>query len=283
MHIIKKCSEVNDQQIFEAFREGFSDYIIKFNMDKPTFINRFFGAEGNDRKYSFIALKNNKLVGIVLGGIKTGECLKTLRCGGMAVVACERGTGVAKDLMQHHEQLAKELNCKQLFLEVLSNNDRAIKFYKKLNYEIIYNLTYRKLELTDSPFKDVNVDIYNKIEDSSYNEILKLRKVDLSHLPWQGQFTYFKESPAKYYCYKQNNKIIAGLVATKDRIIYIWVHPNYRLQGIAKALLKKSATDLNSKTWRAFYANNSLLHTFCNKLNMKFEQFSQYEMYKLLK
>ena len=42
MFIIKKCSEVNDQLTYEAFSQGFSDYIIKFNMKKEAFLKHFF-------------------------------------------------------------------------------------------------------------------------------------------------------------------------------------------------------------------------------------------------
>lgn len=41
----KRCSEVNIDLVYEAFRDGFSDYIIKMEVSKEDFIKRFFGPE----------------------------------------------------------------------------------------------------------------------------------------------------------------------------------------------------------------------------------------------
>ena len=37
----KRCSEVNIDLVYEAFRDGFSDYIIKMEVSKEDFIKRF--------------------------------------------------------------------------------------------------------------------------------------------------------------------------------------------------------------------------------------------------
>lgn len=73
---------------------------------------------------------------MTLGGLKMGENFKTLRCGGMSLIPEERGTGLAKTLMDFHEKKAAiDMGCSQLFLEVIDSNERAIKFYQKLGYK----------------------------------------------------------------------------------------------------------------------------------------------------
>ena len=37
----KRCSEINIDLVYEAFRDGFSDYIIKMEVSKEDFIKRF--------------------------------------------------------------------------------------------------------------------------------------------------------------------------------------------------------------------------------------------------
>ena len=37
----KRCSEVNIDLVYEAFKDGFSDYIIKMEVSKGDFIKRF--------------------------------------------------------------------------------------------------------------------------------------------------------------------------------------------------------------------------------------------------
>ncbi|HDR3982008.1 TPA: GNAT family N-acetyltransferase, partial [Bacillus anthracis] len=80
----KRCSEINIDLVYEAFRDGFSDYIIKMEVSKGDFIKRFFGLEGNSLEHSFLALDGDKPVGVILGGIKDYENIKTMRCGTLA-------------------------------------------------------------------------------------------------------------------------------------------------------------------------------------------------------
>ena len=138
----KRCTEVNEDIIFQAFQIGFSDYIIQIEMTKDFFMDRFFGPEGNCLEYSVIALDEDKPVGLNLGGIKIFEGIKTLRCGALCVHPDYRGTEVSKRLFRLHKEIAIANGCKQLFLEVIAGNDRAINFYEKKGYEKVYDMVY---------------------------------------------------------------------------------------------------------------------------------------------
>lgn len=65
--------------IYEAFTDGFSDYIINVSLAKEEFVRRFFGPEGNTLENSIIAFDGHKPIGLNLGGIKIYEGIKTLR------------------------------------------------------------------------------------------------------------------------------------------------------------------------------------------------------------
>ena len=74
----KRCSEVNIDLVYEAFKDGFSDYIIKMEVSKEDFIQRFLGPEGNFRTFFSCFLEEGKSVGVILGGIKDYESIKTM-------------------------------------------------------------------------------------------------------------------------------------------------------------------------------------------------------------
>ncbi len=282
MTTIKLCSEVSDTQIFETFEAGFIDYMIQIKMEEAMFIERFFGPEGNDRALSYIAFEDDKPVGITLGGLKTDEAITTLRCGGMSVIPEARGTGIAKTLMEHHIQKAKEIGCRQLFLEVIDGNDRAIAFYKKMGYENVYNLTYRTWKLNEHPFTMPDDAPHPPVEIMTFEDIHTLRTTDYSHLPWQASFDYVKDLPCNYYGIKEQGEVVAGIVATATRIVYLWVHPDKREKGYARALLHRVITDLSPEVLHISYANNASAHTFCNHYRMDIEAISQLEMYRWL-
>lgn len=282
MYNYKKCIEVSDDTIYDVFKGGFSDYITPFRMTKDQLIGRFFGVEGNKRELSFIAFDGKKPVGIMLGGIKKGEIFKTLRCGAMALIPEVRGLGVAKELFKLHKDLAKSLECKQLFLEVIEGNDRAINFYNKMGYEKEYNLSYMYLDIDDNNKKYFDKCNNLSIEVLNYNDIYSLRKNEFSHLPWQACFYYFDQLPCKYYGIKINDKIIAGLVGTENIIYYLWVYPEHRTKGYASALISRLISDTNTNKLNIMFTNNSQIHMFCKHIGMKKSDINQFEMYMLI-
>lgn len=283
MYKFLKCSQVSDTEIFKAFNAGFIDYMIQVKMEEKDFISRFFGPEGNDRALSHIAYNaKHEPVGITLGGLKTNEALKTLRCGGMCVVPEERGKGLAYDLMKLHREEAERLGCEQLFLEVINGNDRAVSFYKKLGYEKIYDISYRSMEI-DADFElDMKPDENLSIDRITFEELEELRNWDTSHLPWQYSFDYFNKIETNCYGVKRNGSIIAGLASSGVKILYLWVHPEYRRKGIASHLVNRMISDNKPEKITMAYTNNNEIHTFANKLGMKLDNISQFEMYRLI-
>lgn len=280
---IKRCNEVADTLIYEGFQAGFADYMIQVELDEPTFIDHFFGPEGNERSCSFVALEEGKPVGVILGGLKGNEDFKTLRCGGMALIPEVRGSGLAKRLMDLHEKEARGQGCRQLALEVIKGNDRAIRFYEKSGYEIVTHMQYRAWQPKEAAMNwKVPEETMAQVEAVDLVEIKHLRETERTRLPWQGSFPYFEAFPTKSYGIWAEEKLIAGLVATPRRLLYLWVDPAYRNQGYAKAMLKRMVEELKPEVLRISYLNNVGFHTFANHLGMELDEISQWEMVKWL-
>lgn len=126
------CSEVDISLAYRAFTVGFSDYIVKMDHSQDLFISRFFGAEGNQLEYSYIAMDEDKPIGLILGGLKRYEGVLTMRCGTLAVHPDYRGTGVSSKLFELHKANALACECKQLFLEVLWETTGQFNFIRSL-------------------------------------------------------------------------------------------------------------------------------------------------------
>ncbi|QKE72089.1 GNAT family N-acetyltransferase [Arthrobacter citreus] len=278
-----RCSEVDIDLAFQAFSIGFSDYMVKFEYSKEQFVNVFFGAEGNKLEHSFVAIHENEAVGVILGGIKTYENIKTMRCGTLAISPDYRGVGVSQKLFELHKEEAEKNGCKQLFLEVIVGNDRAINFYKKLGYEKIYDLSYfSKSDLTNLQQlqSQANAEI-NKVDFHHFKETFN--KWDY-HINWQNDIDYLEKlTNFSYYLAKVNNENIGALaINANGRISFLMVDKAYRHQKIATNLLQYAATELNLKAISTSIPNNNSLEGFMNKLEFKREKIAQYEMYKLI-
>ncbi|MDF2880699.1 MAG: N-acetyltransferase [Clostridiaceae bacterium] len=279
----KRCTDVSMVDTFKAFSIGFSDYIIKLKMSQDVFENRFFYVEGNSVEYSFVAFHDNDPVGVILGGIKKYEGIKTLRCDTFAISPDYRGTEISKKLFQLHQQTATENHCKQLFLEVIVGNDRAIKFYKKMGYDKIYDLSY---------FTADNLEVLNKYNlkkiDAKHIDINmfenSLENLQDVHINWQNHIDYIKKShDAMLYGAFENDRLIAVLcINNLGKISHIWVEKSKRNMGTAAALINRACKGLNLSKLNIGFPNNNLLEGFLKNIGFKRDAIAQYEMYKTL-
>lgn len=271
----KSCREVDKRLVFQAFQKGFSDYMINFQMTEEFFIERFFGAEGNSLDHSYIALEDSMGIGVILGGIREFDGLKTMRCGAMCISPERRGKGVAKRLLELHKQMAKNEKCQQLFLEVIVGNDRAIKFYEKNGYRKVYDLAYY--------FTD-NIDWLKNIKtDKALNiDFRKLKKFRDSfqgvHINWQNEMDYIKKTDAQHFGILDNQKLVGAISIEKGKIMFIAIDKNYRNQGLAKVLIKAGLSPSINRLSVSF-PNNSSLEGYFRKLQFKKNELAQYEMY----
>lgn len=279
----KKCSEVDIDLVYEAFKNGFSDYIIKLEMPKEIFVSRFFCTEGNSLEQSFIALDIDKPIGLVLGGIKIYEGVKTMRCGTLAVTPDYRGKDISTKLMELHKEEAKIQRCKQLFLEVIFGNDRAINFYKKLNYEKIYNLNYFSLESLKGLSSNAKLSLH--IKKSNIEELKLVReKVRDVHINWQNDIEFIEKSQGQVTLGAYINEKLAGIISANknSRINFIWVENALRHSGIGTSLIIKAVERLNISKISIGIPNNASIQGFVNKIGFKQDDVSQYEMYYTL-
>ena len=279
------CSTVEFESIYNAFQIGFSDYIIKIEMSKEIFLQRFFGPEGNQLEHSYIAFDQGMPIGVILGGVKNYEGVKTLRCGTLCIHPDYRGKGVSKKLFELHRQVAIDNNCKQMFLEVIVGNDKAINFYKNLGYEKVYDINYYSYQ--NDKDKDVSKEIDDLIEIKkiSFNAIKSLaNQLKDIHINWQNDFDYIEklEDLVHYGVYKDSEIIGALSLNTNGKIYFIWTKPSERHSGIARNMLRKALIELNLKELSISFPNNANLAGFVKHNNFKKEEISQYEMYLTL-
>jgi ribosomal protein S18 acetylase RimI-like enzyme len=275
----RKCSEVEDRQIHQAFSDGFSDYIIKMEIPYEDFVKRFFGPEGNSRKFSFIAFDGDKPVGVILGGIKTYESIKTMRCGTLAISSGYRGKRISQQLFELHKEAAIEQGCKQLFLEVIVGNDRAINFYKRLGYEKVYDIVfYSTANLSNQLLKEkINVDV-RKVDFHGFKAAAE--KWDY-HINWQNDLEFVAEIPTiNYFAAYENGRVTGSLaISPGGNIHFLMVDKPHRGQGVATSLLHTAVNELQLTKLATGFPNNHLLEGFFKKHGFEKGSLAQYEMY----
>ncbi|MDA1577196.1 GNAT family N-acetyltransferase [Bacillus cereus group sp. TH228LC] len=278
----KRCSEVNIDLVNEAFKDGFSDYIIKMEVSKEDFIKRFFGVEGNSLEHSFLALDGDMPVGVILGGIKDYENIKTMRCGTLAVHPNYRGVGVSQMLFELHKEEALQNECKQLFLEVIVGNDRAIRFYTKLGYEKVYDLSYYNLkDMTKIMLKECKGIEVKQLEFAAFK--VEIQKWVHFHINWQNDMDYIEKTNNLFYGAYVNNDLKGAIcINEQGKISFIFIDKEYRNRSIGSKLLQVARDELNLESLSIGFPNNNLLEGFLKKTGFEKNSLAQYEMYLLI-
>lgn len=279
----KRCSQVGMDKVYEAFSVGYSDYIIKVKMERDEFEKRFFGPEGNSPDNSFVAFDGEAPVGLILGGIKEYEGIKTLRCGTFAVHPDYRGGETSKKLFELHRQEAINNGCRQLFLEVIAGNDRAVNFYKKVGYNKVYDISYftlnntEKLNIVCQPemmIKKISKDVFlTSMKQSSYD-----------HINWQNDLEYIEklENMSFYGAYMNDKLAGSACVSPNGKIFFLYVDKCLRLKGTGKALLCAACSEMAFQKLSISFPNNSSLEGFARHIGFEKDAVSQFEMYNQL-
>src|SRR5690554_6352026 len=277
---ILKCSEVTDEDIYLTFREGFSDYLIKFDLNKDQFLEMFFGAEGNKRDHSYIAYDMNRPVGLVLGGVISYDDSKTFRCGTLAVVPNYRKMGLARVLREKHEDIGRSHRCQMMMLEVIAGNDRAVDFYEKFGYEKAYFLRYYTLkELRKFPDRTIEVE---KIRPESIRRIKPI--LNETHINWQNSLDYIdKLEGIKYFGITSRSNLYSFVIFDDNGKIYrMWTHPGHRREGHGIAMLHKVIEVTGKQELYMSVSSNAGISNFLRRFGFHKDSLHQYEMIKPL-
>ena len=273
-------TQIQVSEIYKAFILGFSDYIIKVDLAETSFVTRFFGPEGNDVKLCHVALADGEPIGLVMGGIREWDGLKTLRCGALCIASEFRGTDVARTLMDLHWKDGVDHHCQRLSLEVIKGNDRAIRFYEKNGYFPAYDIKYYKIKAENLEAKPVEDFIRLKEVDFKTLGAHRKKQSDI-HIHWQSELEYYKESTTDRHFEIQLGDRLAGCLSLSraGKINYLWIEPKDRNRGLGKNALQETAKVMNLEAMNIAFTNNGSLEGFLRALHFEKDKIEQFEMF----
>lgn len=169
---IKRLNELNFDDITDCFNEAFYDYIIPVTVTTEYLKRRFLGGRVN-LNFSFGAFNDNKLVGFIIHGIDYINNIKTAFNIATGVIPEYRGTSIVQKIYDYAIPILKSEGICQCKLEVICNNERAIKSYKKVGFSITRQLhcfsgdllSYKELDncIKLQKVEEIHWDRYNNL------------------------------------------------------------------------------------------------------------------------
>ncbi|RFM34276.1 GNAT family N-acetyltransferase [Chitinophaga silvisoli] len=267
---------VATNQLCQVFNEAFSDYVIPMQLTVSLLQQKLTG-ESIQLDCSAGAFQGDDLYGFILHGREESRP-EVLYNGGTGVVPMARGRHLVQELYEYFIPKYQQQGVKEILLEVIATNQKAIKAYENAGFEQQRRFLCFKGEvpLTKKAMKGVLIQ-KNLLPPES-----------IVH-PFADQVPSWSNSIASVRREKQHTTTWVALVEheivgyisvflASRRIRQIGVKKEMRRRGIGTALMQQAAEALgNPFTLINVDAQNKGLISFLEHMGMS-EILTQYEM-----
>ncbi|MFX0015948.1 MAG: GNAT family N-acetyltransferase [Promethearchaeota archaeon] len=284
--IIKSLETISLSEITKTFNEAFADYVIQFTATEEYLQTRWKGA-GVDYKLSYGGFENDTLVGFIIHGIDNWNGLKTAFNVGTGVIPEYRGKRMVKNIYDYAIPKLKKHGIQQCLLEVIQENERAIRAYHRIGFKEgreLISLTYTSE--ANQVEHGVNTQIQFEIEENIRHVNWDIIQTFWDFYPsWENSISALIRSAEIYhYLGMLKDKRLIGYVIFNPKTGYIpqfGVAKGERGKDYARNLFNKLAT-LNNR-FSIINVEKQANQTLKFLTTYGFKKFiSQYEMKKIL-
>lgn len=270
------------EEMHKTFLMAFSDYQIPFNLSLAEFSKKFVEKLNMDFSLSPAVFDEDRMVAFIFTSLNIYDGLLTAYNGGTGVIKSHRGIGLVKQMYNFLTPKLKEKNVTQCVLEVLTQNERAIRAYdscgfRKSRYYHCYKLTGKKTFTQYNYPWGIKVSLFP--EWKTYTKFFDF-------LP------SFLDTPSMIDHNLKNERIIEAVLngevvgyaiyqPIQGRISHIGVNPGWRRKGIGSSLLNYIYEDSANKNLSIININKeaSGMKEFLSVMGFE-NQFDQWEMVK---
>jgi ribosomal protein S18 acetylase RimI-like enzyme len=150
---IVPASELGLAELAELFSAGYEDYYAPIHVDRVG-LEFMVGAWDIDLDASRVAKVEDSGAGVVLLGIRGSEGW----IGGLGVVKRRRRSGIGEALMRAAIAQAHDRGVRELRLEVMQQNERAIPLYERLGFTTTRELDVWSLVAASGAVREIPVE-----------------------------------------------------------------------------------------------------------------------------
>ena len=136
---IRNLVGISLAELIDCLLQAFSGYYVKMPSDLEYWGSRFKAARV-DPQLSFGMFDEQQLVGFIINGIDQHNNQLTAFNTGTGVLPDYRGKSTVDHLYAHALPIFRNYGIQKCMLEVIRENDRAIKVYERIGFELKRNL-----------------------------------------------------------------------------------------------------------------------------------------------
>ncbi len=277
MIYFKTLDNISIEVVHKTFQEAFSDYQVKIELPLWKF-QQMLLRRGYHPAISIGAFQDERLVGIVLNGLRQWKGKVTAYDLGTGVIAEFRRQGITSEMLLQVKSLLKTKQVEQYLLEVLKTNQSAIELYNKQGFELQREFSCYQLEKEKFiPKTSVKVKHLERLE------LKELREFWNFEPSWQNSESSIEAVPEafEYVIAEYSSTVIAyGMIDKKTGDIpQIAVHKDNRRKGIGSSILSElvRSTDAQRVSVLNVEASDKNMNDFLVQSGFNY-QVGQYEM-----
>ena len=256
--------------LVQYLNQGFEDYFIPIQFNHVTFLN-MLRKDGIDLTASRILLVDHHPCGIALIARRGW----TSRLAAMGISSERRGKGAGSWFMEKLTEEACERGDREMLLEVIEQNEPAVKLYRRCGFESVRRLLgfVRKDSKESDP---------GDLQEIDLREMGRLvSQYGLPDLPWQlsGESIAQMNPPARAF---RNGQAYVAVSNPEAEHVVIWsllVEPQARGRGLGTRLLKSMlALGATNPTWHAPAVFPEEFQKVFRRAGFEQEKLSQWQM-----
>lgn len=256
-------------ELIETLNRGFENYFvpIQFNISQFSTMLR---KDSLDLDSSRVLLIDGEPSGIALIARRGW----TSRLAAMGISQPVRGKGAGSWFMDKLIEESRQRNDREMVLEVIEQNESAVKLYQKYGFQIVRRLIgFIRTSSADNGA--------GSLEEMDLREAGRLISLyGLPDLPWQlsGETIAHMTPPVRAYCKSQAYAVISNPDAEHIVIWSLFVHPDARGNELGLDMLKSLIAMHTGKTWHVPAILPEELGKVYEKAGFEKEKLSQWQM-----
>lgn len=231
--------------IHKCFLEAFSDYFVKLLPDLAAFRD-MNTVRGVDYSASMGLFEAGALAGFTLNGLGNWRGRPTAYDAGTAVVKELRGRGHAGEIFRRLVPVLEGRGLKNYLLEVIDENEGAVKLYKNMGFEV--KRRFACMKLAPGAFKPgaASAVEIKDVPPAAWPELRSAMEADDAFMPsWQNSWDSLCRLPGNFAVkavWDGGRPAGYGVVAPAGGSLpQLWVHSSMRRRGLGTALLAELA------------------------------------------
>lgn len=234
-------------EIHRTFLESYSDYIIKTQMTETQLANHV-AQNGVEYERSVGAFTDTGMIGVTLNGFGLWNGVETVYDAGTGVIPKFRRQGIGRSMFDFMMPKFKKNGVKQMLLEVISTNEKALQLYRNLGFEETRRLLFfeQNEEINVEPQKNLEI---REIENPDWHIFECFRDGKPS---WQNSNESIARTVPKKIilgAFLEGKLVGYGIVMRKSgNIVQFAVDKKHRGKGIASQLLKEGKKRIDPKS-----------------------------------